>query len=44
MANSEDHNWTSRFATSDQSLHCLLRPVCPNTLGKYVGFISGTKT
>ena len=25
----------SYFAVSDLSLHCLLRPVCKNTLGKY---------
>ena len=24
-----------RFAASDLGLHCLLRPVCPNTLSKY---------
>ena len=35
MAHSVDPNQTPHSAASDQGLHCLLRPVCPNTLDKY---------
>ena len=31
MANSIDPDQTPQNAASDQGLHCLLRPVCPNT-------------
>ena len=35
MANSADPDETPRSAASHLGLHCLLRPVCPNTWGKY---------
>ena len=35
VANSVDHDETPRSAASHMGLHCLLRPVCPNTYGKY---------
>ena len=38
MANSVDPDETPRSAASHLGLHfvhCLLRPVCPNTYGKY---------
>ena len=35
MANSEDPDETLHSATSHLGLHCLLRPVCPNTYSKY---------
>ena len=35
MANSVDPDETPRSAASHQGLHCLLRPVCPNTYGKF---------
>ena len=31
VANSVDPDQTPRSAASDLGLHCLLRPVCPNT-------------
>ena len=34
MANSVDPDQTPHSAASDQGLHCLLMPICPNTLGK----------
>ena len=30
-----DPDQMTHFAVSDLSLHCLLRPVCPNTYGYY---------
>ena len=35
MANSVDPVETPRSAASHLGLNCLLRPVCPNTYGKY---------
>ena len=35
MANSVDPDETSRSAASHLGLYCLLKPVCPNTYGKY---------
>ena len=35
MANSVDPDQTTRSAASDLGLHCLHRPACPNTEGKY---------
>ena len=35
MANSVDPDETLHSAASHLGLHCLLRPVCPNTYGKY---------
>ena len=35
MANSVDPGQTPQNAASDQGLHCLLGPVCPNSQGKY---------
>ena len=35
MANSVDPDETPRSAASHLGLHCLLRPVCPNTYDKY---------
>ena len=35
MANSVDPDQTPRSREYDLGLHCLLRPVCPNTYGKY---------
>ena len=35
MANSEDLDQMSRIAVSGLGLHCLQRPICPNTLGYY---------
>ena len=35
MANSVDQDETPRSAASHLGLNCLLRPVCPNTYGKY---------
>ena len=34
MANSIDPDKTLRSSASDLGLHCLLRPVCPDTLGR----------
>ena len=39
MNGSVDSNQTVHSETSGLGLHCLLRPVCPNTQGKY-----GTRT
>ena len=38
MANSVDPDETPRSAASHLGLYCLLRPVCPNTYGKYGTF------
>ena len=38
MANSVDQDETPRSAASHLGLNCLLRPVCPNTYGKYGNF------
>ena len=35
MANGVDPDETPRSAVSHLGLNCLLRPVCPNTYGKY---------
>ena len=35
MANSVDPDERPHFAASHLGLNCLLRPVCPNTYGKY---------
>ena len=35
MANSVDPDETPRSAASHLGLYCLLKPVCPNTYGKY---------
>ena len=35
MANNVDPNEMPHPAASHLGLHCLLRPVCPNTYGKY---------
>ena len=35
VANSVDPGETPRYATSHLGLHCLLRPICLNTYGKY---------
>ena len=35
MANSVDPDETPCYAASHLGLYCLLRPVCPNTYGKY---------
>ena len=35
MANSVDTGQMQRFAPSELGLHCLKRPVCPNTKGYY---------
>ena len=35
MANSVDPDETPRSAASHLGLQCLLRPVCPNTYGRY---------
>ena len=35
LANSEDPDETPQNAASHLGLHCLLRPVCPNTYSKY---------
>ena len=35
MANSVDPDETPRSAASHLGLNCLLRPICPNTYGKY---------
>ena len=35
MTNSADPDQMPHFAASDLGLHCLLRPVCPNTSGYY---------
>ena len=35
VANSVDSDETPPSAASHLGLHCLLRPVCPNTYGKY---------
>ena len=35
VANNVDPDDTPRFAASHLGLHCLLRPVCPNTYDKY---------
>ena len=35
MANSVDPDETPCSAASHLGLYCLLRPVCPNTYGKY---------
>ena len=35
VANSVDPDQTPQSAASEMGLHCLLRPVCPNTWGKY---------
>ena len=39
MANSVDPDETPRSAASHLGLYCLLRPVCPNTYGKYGTFL-----
>ena len=39
VTNSGDPDQTPRSAASDQGLHCLLRPVFPNTYSKYGNFI-----
>ena len=35
VANSVDPDETPRSAASHLGLYCLLKPVCPNTYGKY---------
>ena len=35
MANSIDPDQTPRSAASDLGLHCLQKPICPNTKGYY---------
>ena len=35
MANSVGPDQTLHSAASDLGLHCLQRPICPNTLGYY---------
>ena len=35
MENCVDPDQTPHSVASDLGLHCLLRPVCPNTKGKY---------
>ena len=40
VANSVDPYETLRSAVSHLGLYCLLRPVCPNTYGKYGNIIS----
>ena len=35
VANSVDPDETPRSAATHLGLNCLLRPVCPNTYGKY---------
>ena len=35
MANRVEHDETPHSAASHLGLHCLLRPVCPNTYGVY---------
>ena len=39
MANSVDPDETPRSAASHLGLNCLLRPVCPNTYGKYGSYM-----
>ena len=41
MANSVDPDETPRSAASHLGLNCLLRPVCPNTYGKYGNVLDG---
>ena len=41
VANSVDPDETPRSAASHLGLYCLLRPVCPNTYGKYGNAIIG---
>ena len=40
VANSEDPDETPQNAASHLGLHCLLRPICPNTYGKYGNVVS----
>ena len=35
VSNSVAHDQASHSVATDLDLHCLLRPVCPNTQGKY---------
>ena len=42
MAKSVDPDGTPRSAASHLGLYCFLRPVCPNTYGKY-GIVSGCR-
>ena len=35
VTNSVDPDETPHFVASHLGLHCLLRPICPNTYGKY---------
>ena len=35
MANSVDSDWMLHSAASDMGIHCLQRPICPNTWGYY---------
>ena len=44
VANSVDPDEMPRSAASHLGLHCLLRPVCPNTYGKYVNYLFCLKT
>ena len=39
MANNVDPDQMQQNAASDQSLLCLLGPVCPNTMSKYDNLI-----
>ena len=43
MANSVGPDETSRSAASHLGLHCLLRPVCPNTYGRYGIFLQNER-
>ena len=42
MENSVDLDQTPRSVAFDQGLHCLLRPVFPNTKGKYGSLVKST--
>ena len=43
MANSVDPDLTPHSAASDLGLHCLQRPICPNTYGDYDSFVCAPK-
>ena len=43
MANSVDPDQMPHSVASDLGLHCLLRPVCPNTKDKYNSFLGSLK-
>ena len=40
MVNSADPDQTAPLEQSDQGLHCLLKPICPNTYWQSVGHLT----